>query len=431
MQLLKETPVFLIGCLLTGLIFLFWAPEKKDKSDSHSGKSHHGSEHSQTSKALNEADLNIITLSPIAVKRLGIETAPVEVRDMPRTRAYGAEMVLPTGAAVIVSAPLAGTLNHPPGHAFPQVGQRVAKDETILELLPLLSPERAVLTPAERIRFAEAKAAVAQSQIDAEGQLQQALVQQEAARIQLERSQRLLQNNVGTRKAVDDAQAQMKLAEEVLAAARSRKKLVDHIQLDEAAGTLKPMTIRSPLAGIVRTTNVQPGQLISAGAPLFEVMNSEQLWVKVPVYAGELDEIDAGQPVRITLLDGHFSQQDVMGKPVSLPPTALPLSAAVDLYYEIDNHNQRYRPGQKVSVTVPLKGKTKVKSIPWSALIYDVYGGQWVYERLGDNEFARRRVEAGWVDQDRIAILRGPDAGTKIVTAGAAELMGTEFGFAK
>ncbi|QDU49489.1 efflux RND transporter periplasmic adaptor subunit [Gimesia panareensis] len=433
MNLLKETPVFLIGCLLTGVIFLLWSPEQKAPSESHSAKSKHGhgSEHSQTSKTLSEADLNVITLSPTAVKRLGIETAPVEVREMPRTRAYGAEMVLPTGAAVIVSAPLAGTLRHPQGHPFPQVGQQVKQEETILELLPLLSPERAVLTPAERIRFAEAKAAVAQSQIDAEGQLQQAVVQQDAARIQLERAKRLLDNSVGTKRAVDDAEAKLKLAEEVLAAAKNRKKLVDHIQLDEAAGTLKPMPIRAPLSGIVRTTSVQPGQVIAAGAPLFEVMNGEKLWVKVPVYAGELDEIDATKPVRITLLDGHFTQQDVMGKPVSLPPTALPLSAAVDLYYEIDNQNHRYRPGQKVSVNVPLTGKSYVKSVPWSALIYDVYGGQWVYERLGEQTFARRRVEAGWVNQDRIALLRGPEAGTKIVTAGAAELMGTEFGFAK
>jgi RND family efflux transporter MFP subunit len=431
MQLLKETPVFLLGCLLTGILFLYWSPGKTEKPAAAPAKAKHGSEHSSTSQTVKEADLNVITLSPTAVKRLGIQSAPIEVRSMPRTRTYGAEMILPTGASVIVSAPLAGTLRHPQGHPFPQVGQHVNQEETILELLPLLSPERAVLTPAERIRFAEAKAAVAQSQIDAEGQLQQARVQQDAARIQLERAQRLLNNNVGTRKAVDDAQAQMKLAEEVLSAAKSRKKLVDHIQLDEAAGTLKPMPIRSPLGGIVRTTSVQPGQLIAAGAPLFEVMNSEKLWVKVPVYAGELDEIDATQSVRITLLDGHFTKQDVMGKPVSLPPTALPLSAAVDLYYAVANRDQRFRPGEKVSVSVPLKGETSVKSIPWSALIYDIYGGQWVYEQLGEHQFVRRRVEAGWVNQNRIALLRGPEAGTKIVTAGAAELMGTEFGFAK
>ena len=146
---------------------------------------------------------------------------------------------------------------------------------------------------------------------------------------------------------------------------------------------------------------------------------------------GELDEIDPKQPARLTLLDGRLSQKDVWGKPVSLPPTATPLSAAVDLYYEIPNQNHLFRPGQKVSAHLPLTGETEVKSVPWSALIYDIYGGQWVYEQTGERQFVRRRVEVGWVEKDRVALLRGPAVGAPIVTAGAAELSGTEFGFAK
>lgn len=431
MKLLKQAFAFVAFYFVTVSLLTLPGCAQKGDTKKHASKDKASASHATTSHAVSESDLNVITLSPEAYKNLGIETEALEIRSMPRMRPYGAELVLPTGASVIVSAPLAGTLRHPHGKQFPQVGQRIAKDETLLELLPLLSPERSVLTPAERIRFAEAKAAVAQSQIDAEGQLQQANVQKEAADVELQRAQRLLQSNVGTRRAVDDARAKVKLADEVLLAAKSRKKLVDNIKLDEDAGTLKPLAIHSPLSGIVRTTNVQPGQLIAAGLPLFEVMNDQTLWVKVPVYVGELDEIDPKQSARLTLLDGRLSHQDVWGKPVSLPPTATPLSAAVDLYYEIPNQNHLFRPGQKVSAHLPLTGETKVKSVPWSALIYDIYGGQWVYEQTGERQFVRRRVEVGWVDQDRVALLRGPAIGAPIVTAGAAELSGTEFGFAK
>ncbi|WP_145228425.1 MULTISPECIES: efflux RND transporter periplasmic adaptor subunit [Gimesia] len=431
MKILKQTLALLGFCLILGLLFIIWDRDRKAQQKSTSTKTKHVEHHAKTTHPVNEADLNIIQLSPEAVKSLGVETQPVEIRSMPRTRPYGAEMVLPTGASVIVSAPLAGTLRHPHGDLFPQVGQRIKKDETLLELLPLLSPERSVLTPAERIRFAEAKAAVAQSQIDAEGILQQANVQKEAAQIELTRAQRLLQDNVGTRRAVDDAKAKVKLADKVLAAAKSRKKLVDSIKLDEDAGTLKPLAIHSPLSGIVRTTNVQPGQLIAAGLPLFEVMNDAVLWIKVPVYVGELDEIDMKRPARLTLLDGHLSNKDVLAKPVSLPPTAMPLSAAVDIYYEVPNDNHQFRPGQKVSAHLPLTGEASMKTVPWSALIYDIYGGQWVYEQVGERQYVRRRVEVGWVDHGRVALLRGPAVGAQIVTAGAAELSGTEFGFAK
>ena len=431
MKILKQVFALLAFCLILGLLFTIWNRDRKTQQAATSAKSKLTMSHAKTTHPVNEADLNIIQLSSDADKRLGVETQPVELRLMPRARPYGAEMILPTGASVIVSAPLAGTLKHPHDHKFPQVGQRIKKDETLLELLPLLSPERSVLTPAERIRFAEAKVAVAQSQIDAEGLLQQASVQKEAAQIQLVRAERLLQSNVGTRRSVDDAKAKLKLADEVLVAAKSRKKLVDNIKLDEDAGTLKPLAIHSPLSGIVRTTNVQPGQLIAAGLPLFEVMNDAVLWIKVPVYVGELDEIDMKRPARLTLLDGRLTNKDILGKPVSLPPTAMPLSAAVDIYYEIPNVNHQFRPGQKVSAHLPLVGETNVKSVPWSALIYDIYGGQWVYEQVGERQYVRRRVEVGWVDHDRMALLRGPAVGAQIVTAGAAELSGTEFGFAK
>ena len=385
----------------------------------------------KATRPVSESDLNTIELTAEAVQRLGLETRPVEERAMPRQRPYGADVVLPTGSAVIVSAPLAGTLQHPDGKQFPQVGQHVQEGDPLLGLLPLLSPERAVLTPAERIRFAGAKNAVARSQNDAEAQVQQATVQLDAARIAFERADRLLKEKAGTVRAVDEAQAQAQLAEKALEAARIRKKLVDGISFDEEAGALQPLTIRSPLTGIVRTTAVQPGQIVAAGAVLFEVMNADHVWIKVPVYVGEVDEIDAAQPARLTLLDGRTTDHDLVATPVSLPPTALPLTAAVDLYYELENKSHAFRPGQKVAAHLPLKGEARRTALPWAAVIHDIYGSQWVYEQIGERKYARRRVEVAWVSGEWAATVRGPALGAQVVTAGAAELAGTEFGIAK
>lgn len=431
MNVLKRLPTLIILCLAIGGLVYAWPKLQATHQMEKASNAKSSSAPAKVAKTVNESDLNIVELSPEAIPRLGLTLQPVEIRSMPRSRSYGAEMVLPTGAAVIVSSPLSGTLRHPQNGRFPQVGQRIEAGQTVLELLPLLTPERAVLTPAERIQFAQAKAAIAQTQIDADGQFQQATVQVEAAQIALARAERLLQDNAGTRRAVDDAKALLDLAERTLAAAKERKKLVDNITLDEEAGTLKPLGVESPLEGIVRTTHVQVGQLVAAGLPLFEVMNDAELWIKVPVYVGELDEIDGNQSIRLTLLDGRQSAEDVIGTPVALPPTALPLSAAVDLYYEIPNSDHRFRPGQRVAAQIPLKGKDEVQAVPWSAVLHDIYGGQWVYERVGERQFARHRVEVGWIDQGWAALLRGPVSGTQVVTAGVPELAGTEFGFAK
>jgi membrane fusion protein, heavy metal efflux system len=298
-------------------------------------------------------------------------------------------------------------------------------------LLPMLSPERSVLTPAERIRMAEAKNALAQSRIDAEGLMQQATVQRDAAQIALERADRLLKDKAGSARTVDEAKAQLHLTEKALASATTRKEQVDGVKFDEEAGTLEALSIPSPLSGIVRATHVRPGEMVSAGAPLFEVMNDDRLWVKVPVYVGELDGIDLAHTARLTLLNGRHSERDVLVNPAELPPTAIPLAAAVDLYYELPNPDRKYQPGQKMAAHLTLRGETQQVAVPWSAVIHDIYGGQWVYEQTDERKFVRRRVEVGWVDGAWAAVTRGPHPGVKVVTAGAAELAGTEFGFDK
>jgi cobalt-zinc-cadmium efflux system membrane fusion protein len=416
------------ACILVGAVagrYLFVGPVTPAKSASTAQGA------AKTTHPVSEAQLNTIELTEDAERRLSIQIAPVEERTMVRTRPYGADIMLPTGASVIVSAPLAGKISASSKEPFPEVGRKVEEGHDLLKLLPLLSPERSVLTPAERIRFAEAKNTLAQSRIDADGLMQQASVQVEAAKIALERAERLLKEKAGTVRAVDEANAQLQLAQKSMAAAKARKDQVDSVKLDEEAGTLEPIAITSPLSGIIRTVQVRPGVIVAAGAPLFEVMDEESLWVKVPVYIGDLEELDLAQSARLTLLDGRPSDHDLLVKPAALPPTSVPLAAAVDLYYVLPNEAHKYQSGQKVAAHLTLRGETRQVALPWSAVIHDVYGGQWVYEKTGDRKFVRRRVDIGWVDGGWAAVRRGIQPGASVVTAGAAELAGTEFGFAK
>jgi multidrug efflux pump subunit AcrA (membrane-fusion protein) len=101
------------------------------------------------------------------------------------------------------------------------------------------------------------------------------------------------------------------------------------------------------------------------------------------------------------------------------------------LFYEINNSSGDFRPGQKVSVTLPYKGVQAALVIPYAAILYDIHGGTWVYEHTAPRAFVRRRVELQRVDGNMAVLQRGPKAGTKVVTAGAAEIFGTEFGGGK
>ena len=120
-----------------------------------------------------------------------------------------------------------------------------------------------------------------------------------------------------------------------------------------------------------------------------------------------------------------------MAKPLDGPRTADPLNTSVDIFYELSNSDGQFRLGQKVSVTLPFKQDQKSLVIPFSAIVYDIQGGTWVYENPSPLVYIRRRVELSNVENGIAILKRGPVVGTSIVIEGVAELFGTEFGTSK
>ena len=66
--------------------------------------------------------------------------------------------------------------------------------------------------------------------------------------------------------------------------------------------------------------------------------------------------------------------------------------------------------------------------VPASAILRDIYGGEWVYVRSAPRAYERRRIEVGAFSNGQALLSRGLARGDQVVTAGAAELFGAEFG---
>lgn len=381
----------------------------------------------------NEAELNTIKLTAAAEKHLALAVAPIEFKAMPRVSTYGGEIMLPQGAALVVSAPFTGTLEAPiQNKSSPKPGDIVTAKQPIFKLQPLVTPERESLTPAERVRYAESRNAIEIARIDAANQLSQALVQQEATKIALDRAERLFASGAGTARAVDDAKAQGQLAEKALEAAQSRNKLLSELNLDsEASNALPPILIEAPHSGMIRMLSVAPGETVAAAAPLFEVIKFDPIWVRVPVYAGDADELQEAASAIIRSLAEKFTSPGLIAQKVAAPPSAVPLSTTVDLYFELPNPKGTYRPGERITAELLRKGETKSLVVPWSAIMHDIHGGTWLYEQTAERTYVRRRVQVQFVSGASAVLKEGPQAGTKVVTAGVVELFGTEFGFAK
>jgi RND family efflux transporter MFP subunit len=381
-----------------------------------------------------EASLTTITLTEDAVRRLGIETGVIGQRGMTRTRTISGDVMAPGGAQATITAPFAGRLESGATSATASaatgaaVGATVAKGTTIFRLV--------ALAPSDRDARIEAERAVS----EAEG-----LHAMSAKRA--ERAAQLARDGSGSRRASEEAEADLVRAAAALKAARDRLALASR-QMN-ASGAI---ALDAPYSALLRAVHANPGQTVAAGAPLFDLVRLDTMWIRVPIFGAEADDVDPRAAARIVPLGaapaasvangsnsnagksnaGRSNGSDaVIARPIDAPPSADPNSGSIDLYYAVDNARERFRPGQRVGVVLSLRGDAPRLVAPRAALLYDANGGSWVYEMRDAHTFVRRRVDVADIVGDWAVITQGPPADTRVVTAGAAELFGTEFGVGK
>jgi hypothetical protein len=71
------------------------------------------------------------------------------------------------------------------------------------------------------------------------------------------------------------------------------------------------------------------------------------------------------------------------------------------------------------------RGRT---AIPLSAVIYDPEGRSWTYVAIAARTFVRRPIAIVRFDGETVFLGSGPPVGAPVVTVGAPELLGAEYG---
>lgn len=376
-----------------------------------------------------EADLTKVHLTEEAAHRLGISLTAVESKRISLARTLGGTITAPQGGTLRISAPFGGTILTTDAE-FPRPGMSVAKGRRLLRIVPVFIGEQEVLSSPERLSLAKAKADLAAGLAEAEGQVAASEAQLQAARAQLDRADKLRREGAGSQQNYEEATAATRKAEADLRAARSRLEVLSGIRLDMQPAAAPAWDVEAPFAAIVSELHVRAGLEVAAGTPLVDLTVLDPIWVRVPVYVGDLDAIAPADGTTICGI-GDEATAGVEVRQVEAAPAGDPNAATVDLFFEVPNPQRRWSPAQKVLVRIPLKQAGEAPVIPWSAVVHDVHGGTWVYVSNGEQTYARQRVEVREVADGLAVLAKGPPPGTPVVTSGAAELFGTEFGSGK
>jgi RND family efflux transporter MFP subunit len=395
---LKMALVYVIILFVTPLVIMSCGQEKKSAKKESPAK---------IDNLVEESELTTITLTPRAEERLGIETAPALYRSMPGFMELGGEIIAPPGTEIKITAPLAGTVRLNSKGQSIYAGAKVKKGQKIMRLL-LIPPEQDLIG-------AQDEAAAKQVEYD-------------VALAKMARTTQMLKDGATSEKALQEAQSELASAQASLNEARGKLNLLNGTGSDSDDNGLSTLMLEAPIDGILYHLYVAPGQTVPASTALFDVVSQKPVWVRVPVYSGNLSKIDLKRNAVVQSLGAKDQTMLAEAVPVQGPPLSNAISASSDLYYQLRNEEGLFRIGERVRVKLILKSEQRGLMIPLSSIAYDMYGGTWVYVKTAPQVFTRCRVEITRIIDDNAVINRGIRENDQVVTTAVAELYGTEFG---
>ncbi len=260
-------------------------------------------------------------------------------------------------------------------------------------IFPLIGSKASDITRINPPQTRKEIVALIEQQLQSDALIRTAEVDYKASIIAFKRAENLLKVNTGSKREVDEAQARMEKAEANRISAHKKRAFL--------------------------------------GPDLRNQLHSNRLWVRVPVYSGDTEILNTNGVARINLINSTDDKTQLSAKRISGFSTVGAESLILNLYYELNESNTELIAGQRVRVSLPLKENDEYRVIPWSAILYDIHGGTWVYQSYGNQKYVRTRVEVLFRENNIAVLSQGPEPSSQIVITGAAELFGTEFGIGK
>jgi RND family efflux transporter MFP subunit len=373
-----------------------------------------------------ESDLARTTLADDEVKSLRVRSEPVRSEEVQERLPFTGWVMVKQGNEVTVTAPLAGYVTEPgKGGVQPVAGMPVQKGQVLFRLEP-------VLTPVEQIQMAGLRR-------DMEKDLTKAQEMVTVCKLDFQRTESLFKQKIRQEQDLEQARAKLRSAEADVEGAKDKLRLFGD-DAGQGGSHLKPVLVKAPRDGTVLTVPVSPGQYVQAAAPLVTLADLSELWLRVPVPENDLPRLDSKKNVTVLPRgNGHLKGADgnplrFEAEPVAFVPLVDSAKHTADLIYRLKPVQGTFlwAKDQMVDVLVPVGGKHKQSIVPYTAVVYDSYGGSWIYldrSKNGENKhvFERRRVEVGATVDGGVVIGTAAQAGDRVVVEGVGVLFSREF----
>src|SRR5271165_1720183 len=188
-------------------------------------------------------------------------------------------------------------------------------------------------------------------------------------------------------------------------------------QLSEARKHLGDCQLRAPISGFVGMKKADVGDTVSAGNPVFSVLDLDPVKVRVGIPEAEIAKVHNGARADVTipsLNNGEFA-----GKVEAVGYSADSVSRTFTTKIAIPNPTHVLRAGMISEARVYDSVMIDVLTVPTVAVVHDLRGLPliYVYDGTRQRVFARR-VELGGLIGDEVELRSGLRPDEQIVVAG-------------
>jgi multidrug efflux system membrane fusion protein len=253
----------------------------------------------------------------------------------------------------------------------------------------------------------------------------------------------LVEMNVQRERAdLDSARAQLQLAELALRRTTDLQTRgnVSQAQLDQAKSqydvakanvtkaevAIAYKVVRAPFDGLLGTRDVEVGQYISPGQKLAELTDLTQLYINFTAPEQQRPRLAIGQTVELTV-DAYPGRQFI-GKLSVINPQIDPAARTIKLQATTDNKDGVLNPGMFANALVLLPPVPDTITVPETSVMNSLYG-DYVYVAVNETKDGKERIIAkrapvtlGQHYEGRVAILKGLNAGDRVVTTGLTKI---------
>ena len=241
--------------------------------------------------------------------------------------------------------------------------------------------------------------------LEQKAKVREAAATRDLTRERWKRAQQLL-----TRDASSQAQADVAKAEFEIANAR-----VDLAQIE-----LDRTEVRAPFDGVVGLRLVDPGARVNKGTELVRIDAVDRLQVTFAISDEGLPHARVGMKVHAWVRP--YPGEKFPGEVFFVSPSLDPRNRRILVKAWIDNREGRLAPGLFANVDLEVRSVEGALVIPESAIAIDQRGPYvWVID--ASREASRRPIEIGLRERGVVEVLQGLQEGVEIVTAGTHKVI--------